>query len=102
MKQSKLVTVKKRELQIVREMLGAERTDGEDIAYSVTVEFEDGYFADIKVCNGEPPYVDPVLFDPRGCEVAVGDADAVCLEGDYHFHLGDDVYVAQVRERDER
>lgn len=85
-------------LQEIAKILDQDEADptGEDILYSVSADFPNGYSADIKVCNGEPAYVDPVLFDARGCEVAVMEPFGVRLEGTYTWEAGGDKYVAVV------
>lgn len=43
-----------------------------DVLQTFTVRFKDGCEADLKICNGDSgPYLDPVLFDPDGGEIAV-------------------------------
>ena len=52
-----------------------------------SVEFEDGYFADIRVEAGDHNfYMNPVLFNKDGYEVSVLDADD--LDGEYDFYDG--------------
>lgn len=94
------IKVARATLQEIATILDQDGPDptGEDILYSVTADFPNGYAADIKVCNGEPAYVDPVLFDARGCEVAVMEPFGVRLEGTYTWDLGADKYVAVVEQ----
>ena len=66
-----------------------------DTIYCFTARFNDGCEVDIKVCNGDSPYIDPVLFDARGYELAVGDPCWDIL-GEYWFMVGDDEYVVNI------
>ena len=68
--------------------------DGVIIAY--TAKFRNGFEADIKVCNGDGPYVDPVLFDERGHEVVVNDV-AEQLQGKYIFEYDGVTYNVIVK-----
>lgn len=68
----------------------------EDVIFSQTAEFSNGFYADIKLVNGDPPYVDYVLFNARGHEIAVGNTDAERIEGDYHWSVGKDKYIAKI------
>lgn len=98
------IKVARATLQEIADILDKEEMDptGEDILYSVTADFPNGYSADIKVCNGEPAYVDPVLFDARGCEVAVMEPFAMRLEGTYTWDLGADKYTAVIEPSDKQ
>jgi len=49
-----------------------------------SLSFEDGIEVDIKVCNGDPPFVDAVLFKD-GHEISVVQPDGDTLDGEYHF-----------------
>lgn len=56
-----------------------------------TAKFPDGCEADIKVCNGEGPYVDPVLFDPNGHEIATAEVTDE-LAGTYRWDVDGESY----------
>lgn len=67
-------------------------SEGKDKVYTVakfTADFgvENGsrIEADIKVCQGDPPYVDAVLFSD-GCEIALCEPDDTLL-GEYCFYV---------------
>ena len=61
-----------------------------------TGKFPDGFECDIKLVNAEGgPYLDCVLFDHHGCELAVIEP-AYSLPGEYTWHLGSDEYVCRV------
>jgi hypothetical protein len=63
-----------------------------DVMKTFTVSFPDGYEADIKLCNGEPPFVDAVLFN-QGQEVARLDSDSNRIEGEYTFDAQHQVII---------
>lgn len=67
-----------------------------DVVYNKTVEFSDGAQADIKLVNANPPYVDPVLFDEDGFEMAVGAPHARTFNGVYIFDVDDNTYIVKV------
>ena len=62
-------------------------SDRDGIIDCITVDFGEGIQADLKLCNGEPPYIDPVLFD-NGNEVMFLEAFATTVEGEYSFRDG--------------
>jgi hypothetical protein len=75
-----------------------------EVVETLTADFgkdEDGYpiQADIKVCNGNPPYIDAVIF--------VNNVDSGCLEpsddllGNYVFWLDDESYEVIIEEKKE-
>jgi hypothetical protein len=76
----------------------------DDVIRTFTVRFPDRYEADIKVCNGDTPYVDAVLFDPNGCEAQSIKLVYCVLEvsdtllGEYPFHHGGNEYVANLKD----
>ena len=63
--------------------------DGKQVAtkYIYTVDFGEGEQADIKACNGNPPYVDAVLFRD-GCEICVAEPSDNLL-GEYYLETED-------------
>lgn len=62
---------------------------------TLTATFENGYQADIKICNGDTPYVDNVLFDGNGCEIDCPEISESLL-GDYEFESEDDTFEVEV------
>lgn len=46
--------------------------------------------ADIKVCNGNPPYIDPVLFDENGIEISLLEPDDGPVQGDWEWTVPTD------------
>lgn len=47
----------------------------EDTLDAVTTSFTDGYCVSVKLCNGRPPFVDVVLFSPKGNETCAVHCD---------------------------
>ena len=68
--------------------------ESEDVPYTITVMFGGGIEADIKLCNGDSPYVDAVLFE-GGEEVQTLEVTDT-IEGEYVFEHNGDQYVVVV------
>ena len=69
----------------------------DDVIDVFTARFGDGSEADIKVCNGEPsPWIDAVLFDEHGVELAVMEPRGGPIEGEYWWQIGPDHYRVSV------
>ncbi len=75
----------------------------DEVIKTYTAHFPNGMVADIKVCNGDTPYVDNVLFEPtieNGTtylvEVCVPEI-AESLEGEYYFNHEGIEYVVDVK-----
>ena len=68
--------------------------ESEDVPLTLTANFGNGIEADIKLCNGDSPYVDAVLFDD-GSEVHVLEVSDT-IEGEYCFSYNDDDYIVCV------
>jgi hypothetical protein len=69
---------------------------GKDAAViaTYTVQFANGAQADIKVVNSQDgPYVDPVLFDQNGCEIALIEPQYELL-GQYQWFVDGITYTA--------
>lgn len=60
-----------------------------------TAKFGNNIEADIKVVNGDGPYVDPVLFD-NGHEVACLQDPSESLEGEYIFEYKNKTFTVLV------
>jgi len=86
------------ETRFSREFLGRLSSDPKqsDIPLTKTAKFKTcpGLEADIKLCNGSSPYVDPVLF-MDGNEVEALGADE-SLEGEYDFELDGKIYRVEI------
>ena len=61
-----------------------------------TTIFEGDVQADIKVCKGDPPFVDAILYD-SGSEVELLEVTDVLL-GEYVFYYDGQVYTVVVEE----
>jgi hypothetical protein len=67
----------------------------DEVMLLLRTDFGDGIEADIKVCNGNTPYVDPVLFN-NGSEVCVGEVSDT-LVGDYAFDYAGETYKVKIK-----
>lgn len=67
-----------------------------DVLFSITARWPDGTQADIKLVNGDPPYIDPVLFDEHGEEIALGEPEAKTIEGTYRWDADEDIYELKI------
>lgn len=106
MKYSETIIVPKKELHFINGLLnlsgkqiynkyGLKRDD--TITY--TSRLENGYEADIKVViceEEEKPYIDAVLFDKNGCEVACTCPDDDKYDGEYRFECDGNEYVVTI------
>jgi hypothetical protein len=80
------------QLQSLQEFLDSPGEDRVATLATFTADFGNGIEADIKVCQGDPPFVDAVLFD-NGCEVCLREVSDR-LEGEYLFdHAGQQYQV---------
>lgn len=85
------------EYQALLELENVELEDEDSIIDCYSAMFEDGYFADIKICAGQHNYfIDPVLFD-RGHEVMCLDCEGDLL-GDYLFETEEKDYLVRLIE----
>lgn len=75
--------------------------DEDAVIYTATARFPNGYEADIKLCNGDTPWVDPVLFDESGRQEALLDPDEDFF-GEFRFEAGDGEYIVDVKEGDKK
>lgn len=75
----------------------ADNEGNDEVVNTYTAEFPNKWQADIKVVDAEPPYVDPVLFNENGQEVACIEV-ADKLIGEYEFAIGEDTYHVIVKE----
>lgn len=97
-KETQNILVDRRILEVMNGFLQCEERipdEPKDVIQTFTCIFNDGFEADIKVCNGDGPYVDSVLFDPDGTEVQVLDVGDQ-LDGVYQFEYGHKLYIVQV------
>lgn len=66
-----------------------------DTIATYTAKFSNGYEADIKVCNGDTPFIDPVLFNSNGYQLQVLDCEDT-LEGEYCFEVDGKEYIVNI------
>ena len=74
-------------------------SEGEDEVGTVqtyTATFNNNVEADIKVCKGDPPFVDAVLYD-SGSEVELIEISDELL-GDYEFFYNGKIYTVTLEE----
>ena len=80
------------EMNRILENPGLEDTDRDAIIQTFTGQFSDGCSADIKVCNGDTPWIDAVLFDPHGSETALLEPQDGPLDGEYEWEVDGQTY----------
>jgi hypothetical protein len=75
------------------------RCKRDTVLATISGEFVNGYKYDVKVCNGEPgPWIDTVLFDPNGIEVAVDQPSDGPIEGEYCLQPNaEDEYILTIQ-----
>lgn len=97
----KVIIVETPMLKLLQAVLvaGIKVEEHSDTIAAFSADFGDGIEAEIKVCNGEPPFVDAVLYHD-GNEVAqAGPSDA--LEELFSFTYGGEQYMAVVAGSDQ-
>jgi hypothetical protein len=97
------ITITKEEAEFAKLILAletfAEGYDRDGVIMTKSADFGNGIEADIKLCNGDSPYVDAVLFE-NGSELMaldVGDE----FEGEFVFEIGGKRYVVDVEASDD-
>ncbi|MDF2879679.1 MAG: hypothetical protein K0R54_236 [Clostridiaceae bacterium] len=81
------ITISQKEATEIQDILNIAEgryEESNDILKTYTVKFDNGFFADIKICNGDTPYVDSLLFDKNGNQVCVLEISEEIL-GEYLF-----------------
>ena len=106
-----VIEVPKQEVEEMQEILyikdGHYKGAGKDSLIEVySVSFENGFVADIRVCNGDTPYVDPILFAPGEHEtlheVMVLDVVDELLGGYFFEHEGVEYEVVVTTSKEEK
>ena len=87
------------EMNRILEGPGLEDTDKDGVIQTFTAQFDDGCFADIKVCNGDTLWIDAVLFTPNGGEIAVMEPQEGPLDGEYEWEVDGRTYRLALRSR---
>lgn len=95
-----VIEVTLEEAKLVNEILEIEEgryeeADDEEAIKTWTAKFENGYEVDIKLCNGDTPYIDSVLFNPNGSQVAVLEISEYLI-GEYSFEANGDNYDVEI------
>jgi hypothetical protein len=95
-----IIYVDKKEAEEMEQILSIEQGICPDYDHDATIKtytakFANGFEADIKVCNGDTPYIDNVLFDEQGCEVNCPEISESLL-GEYHFEFEGETYQVLV------
>lgn len=97
----KVIKVEKKELKEMNSILSrTEKHPDYKDATTIkvyTAKFENGIEADIKVVNGDGPYVDPVLFKD-GYEIQCLQDPSERLDGEYIFEYKNQTYRVLVEE----
>ncbi len=96
------IIIPKEEAKYIKDILAIEEGycsdyDEDALIYVATARFPNGYEADIKLCNGNTPWVDPVLFNEREGQAGLLDPDEEFF-GEYCFETDDAEYVVIVEE----
>jgi hypothetical protein len=90
----KIPKAQAREAQRILDEPELENYKNADVIQTWSANFGDGIEADIKLVNGDTPYIDAVLFQD-GCEVNVLDVSETLL-GEYDFRYKGMQYVVNV------
>lgn len=72
--------------------------DEDGVIQTFTANFGDGWEADIKLCNGDGPYVDAVLFY-HGSEVTCLEPSFDRLDGEYIFESDGQTFTVTIEAR---
>lgn len=96
----KIIEIPTDELKEMNKILNLKRASvnhkKDEVIKTYTAKFGEKIEADIKVCNGDSPYVDAVLFED-GNEVDVLEVSEILL-GDYEFEHSNVNYTVRVIE----
>ena len=96
MSESVTIYIDTMEADLIQQYLDS---DGEDKVGTVqiyTAIFSGDVEADIKVCDGDPPFIDAVLYD-AGSEVELMEVSDELL-GDYEFFYNGKIYTVTLEE----
>lgn len=94
--------IPKEDMEFIKSMLSIKQEkyrecDEGMTVYSSTTRFLDGFEADINLCDDNPPWVNPVLFNEHGAEVSCLDAGDEFL-GEFVFETDDALYILIIEE----
>ena len=98
MRYEKTISIPQKEIDEMNRLLSLPTmpdTGPDEVIKTYTAQFHDGIEIDIKVCNAEPPFVDPVMFQDGGQVSVMEVADEV--DGEYTFDLDGDQFVVVIK-----
>ena len=84
------------EADIMQQYLDSDGQDKVGTIQTYTAIFSGDVEADIKVCDGDPPFIDAVLYD-AGSEVELMEVSDELL-GDYEFFYNGKIYTVTLEE----
>ena len=96
MSETRVIYIDSDEVDLMQSYLDSEGEDKVGILSTYTAVFDGDIEADIKVCKGDPPFVDAVLYD-SGAEVELMDVCDVLL-GEYMFFYDGQIYTVVLEE----
>lgn len=107
---TEFLAIDKKDIDLINSLLDKEaEEDGVEKAgyptdsslITFTAFFDNGYFADIKLCSGQTNFFgDNILYDKEGYEVCVPDCFDSIADGDvFTFENGHDVYQVTILEK---
>ena len=96
MSETRIIYIAPEEADLMQSYLDSEGEDEVGTLTTYTAKFEGDVEADIKVCKGDPPFVDAVLYD-SGSEVELLEVTDEIL-GEYVFFYDGQVYTVVVEE----
>jgi hypothetical protein len=96
MSETRAIYIESDEVDLMQSYLDSEGEDEAGTLATYTAIFEDNVEADIKVCKGNPPFVDAVLYED-GSEVELIEVTDELL-GEYMFFYNGKVYTVVVEE----
>ena len=99
MSQSVTIYIDPSEADIMQAYLDSTGEDKVGTIQTYTATFEGDVEADIKVCLGDPPFVDAVLYD-SGSEVELIEVTDTLL-GEYTFYYDSDIYTVVLKQSDQ-
>jgi|TARA_Y100000296_G_scaffold69867_1_gene84062 hypothetical protein len=96
MSETRVIYIESDELDLMQSFLDSEGENKVGTLQTYTAIFEDNVEADIKVCRGDPPFVDAVLYD-SGAEVELIEVTDELL-GEYMFFYNGQTYTVLLEE----
>lgn len=100
MKYTKIIKIDSEILSQLNSLLSGETKDylkNGEILHTVTAKFPERIEVDIKLVQGEPPYVDAVIFH-NGNEIFPLEPEFEQYDGSYEFNVDENTYIVIVKE----